>query len=226
MLDKLADVEARYNELLTLMSTPEVSSNPDKLMKYGQEQSSLQPIVETSQRYRSVLNQLEDTKEMLAEELDSEMKNMVQEEKESMQLGEQFIRANQYMQQRHQDHIAAFLERVGWQAEVTPSGLWIVVEKPGNGKGIDDQMRVTYAYESSLLDGSFCYEATLDKPRTITMGKGGVESGVEQGLKRISEGAEAVFLIPPHLGHGNFGDRVKIPGNSVLIYRVQVIKVE
>jgi FKBP-type peptidyl-prolyl cis-trans isomerase len=66
----------------------------------------------------------------------------------------------------------------------------------------------------------------MDNPKRITVGKGGVESGVEQGLKKLSEGAEAIFLIPPHLGHGNFGDRVRIPGNSVLIYRIQVLKVE
>lgn len=150
----------------------------------------------------------------------------VQEESEADQVSEQFIKANQYMQQRHQDHISAFLERVGWEAEATPSGLWIVVEKAGNGKRIDDNMRVTYAFESTLLNGSFCYEATPEDPKQIVIGKGGVESGVEQGLKKLSEGTEAVFLIPPHLGHGNFGDRLKIPGNSVLIYRIQVLKVE
>ncbi len=94
MLEKLADVEARYNELLKLMSTPKVTSNHEKLMKYGQEQSGLQPIVETSQRFRNVLEQLEETKEMLSEELDDEMKAMFQEEKvnleqEKTELGQQ-----------------------------------------------------------------------------------------------------------------------------------------
>ncbi|MEA3461677.1 MAG: FKBP-type peptidyl-prolyl cis-trans isomerase, partial [Bacteroidota bacterium] len=148
----------------------------------------------------------------------------VQELKESgpNQASEQFIRANQYMQQRHQDHISAFVERVGWQAEVTPSGLWIVMEKQGDGSRIAEYNRVTYAFESTLLDGTPCYNATPANPKMITIGKGGVESGVEQGLQKLSEGAEAVFLIPPHLAHGNFGDREKIPGNSTLIYRVQV----
>lgn len=150
----------------------------------------------------------------------------VPEENATNQVGEQFVRANQYMQQRHQDHISAFLERVGWEAEVTPSGLWIVVEKAGKGKRIEDNMRVTYAFESSLLDGRPCYEASVDQPRQIVIGRGGVESGVEQGLQKLSEGAEAIFLIPPHLGHGNFGDRDRIPGNSVLIYRVKVLKVD
>lgn len=149
-----------------------------------------------------------------------------QEEPESNQLSEQFVRANQYMQQRHQDHISAFLERVGWEAEVTPSGLWIVVEEAGKGQRIEENMRVTYAFESFLLDGRPCYEATEDQPKQIIVGKGGVESGVEQGLQKLSEGSEAIFLIPPHLGHGNFGDRERIPGNSVLIYRLKVLKVE
>ena len=149
-----------------------------------------------------------------------------QEEEGPDQVSEQFIRANQYMQQRHQDHISAFLERVGWNAETTPSGLWIVVERPGEGRRIAENSRVSYAFESTLLDGTPCYSATVEHPKVITIGKGGVESGVEQGLQKLKEGAEAVFLIPPHLAHGNFGDREKIPGNSTLIYRVRVLKVE
>jgi FKBP-type peptidyl-prolyl cis-trans isomerase FkpA len=152
----------------------------------------------------------------------------VQEQEKSgdNQVSEQFIRVNQYMQQRHQDHIAAFLERVEWPAEVTPSGLWVVREKPGEGRRIEENMKISYAFQSTLLDGTPCYQATPEDPKQITVGKGGVESGVEQGLQKLSEGAEAIFLIPPHLAHGNFGDREKIPGNSVLIYRIQVLKVE
>jgi FKBP-type peptidyl-prolyl cis-trans isomerase FkpA len=152
----------------------------------------------------------------------------VQEQKESgtNEVSEQFIKVNQYMQQRHQDHISAFLERVGWPAEMSPSGLWIVVEKPGEGKRIRENMRVSYTFQSTLLDGTPCYQASTENPKEITIGTGGVESGVEQGLQNLSDGAEAIFLIPPHLAHSNFGDRIKIPGNSVLIYRLQVLKVE
>ncbi len=149
-----------------------------------------------------------------------------QEKSGNNQVSEQFIRVNQYMQQRHQDHIAAFLERVDWSAEVTPSGLWIVLEKAGEGRRITENMKVSFAFNSTLLDGTPCYQATPENPRQIKIGKGGVESGVEQGLQKLSEGAEAIFMIPPHLAHGNFGDREKIPGNSVLIYRVQVLNVE
>ena len=152
----------------------------------------------------------------------------VQELKDADQdpVSEQFVKANQYMYQRHQDHISAFIDRAGWKAELTPSGLWIVIEKPGTGLRIGENSRVTFAFESTLLDGTPCYAATPQKPKVITVGKGGVESGVEQGIRKLAVGAEAIFLIPPHLAHGNFGDREKIPGNTVLIYRIQVLEVD
>jgi len=140
-------------------------------------------------------------------------------------VSEQLVKANQYMQQRHQDHIAAFVERLGWTAEVTPTGLWIVRENPGEGRRIRENSRVSFTFESSLLDGTPAYQQGADNPKQITVGKGGVESGVEQGLLHLREGSEAVLLIPPHLGHGNFGDRDRIPGNSVIIYHLKVLEV-
>ena len=139
---------------------------------------------------------------------------------------EEFVRVNRYMFRRHQDHISAFVERVGWKATVTPTGLWIVIEEPGTGSKITEHSRVTYSFSSMLLDGTPCYEATEDDPKQIVIGRGGVESGVEEGLKHLRRGSRAIFLVPPHLGHGNFGDRDRIPGNSVLIYRVVIIDVQ
>jgi FKBP-type peptidyl-prolyl cis-trans isomerase FkpA len=138
---------------------------------------------------------------------------------------EQFVKANLYMQRRHQDHIAAFVERVGWNATVTPSGLWIVVEDPGKGAKIVENNSVTFTFSSTLLDGTPCYESTDRVPTQIIVGKGGIESGVEEGMRHLREGSRAIFLIPPHLAHGNFGDRNRIPGNSVLIYKLEVKEV-
>ncbi|MBN1995018.1 MAG: peptide chain release factor 1 [Anaerolineae bacterium] len=84
MLDKLAAVEARYNELIELMGSPQVIGNPERLMKYGQEQASLEPVAQTYQRYRDVLAQLADARAMLAEDLDDDMKTMVREEIETL----------------------------------------------------------------------------------------------------------------------------------------------
>jgi FKBP-type peptidyl-prolyl cis-trans isomerase len=115
---------------------------------------------------------------------------------------------------------------VGWNAQVTSTGLWFVIEQPGEGPMIREGNRVSYTFKSTLLDGTPCYEVTEESPKQIHMGKGGVETGVEQGMQHLRMGAEAIFLIPPHLGHGNFGDRDRIPGNSVLIYHVKILEVQ
>jgi len=85
MIEKLKDVEARYNELLELMAGPQVSRNPELLKKYGQEQASLEPMVETYRRYRDVLDQLQDTREMLADDLDEEMRALVRDERDRLE---------------------------------------------------------------------------------------------------------------------------------------------
>jgi peptide chain release factor 1 len=80
MLEKLAAVEARYNELVEFMASPEVLGNHERLMKYGQEQSTLEPMVKTYRRYRDVISQLDDARTMLNAETDDDMKDMVREE--------------------------------------------------------------------------------------------------------------------------------------------------
>jgi peptide chain release factor 1 len=84
LLEKLAAVDTRYNELNTLLSSPETARHPELLMKYGQEQSALEPIATAYHRYRDVLAQLADAREMLNEELDDDMKVMVRDEVASL----------------------------------------------------------------------------------------------------------------------------------------------
>jgi len=85
MLEKLAAVESRYNELGQLMASPEVTSNPELLMKYGQEHSNLEPVVEAYRRYQEVLTQRDEAKGMLDDDLEDDMRSMVREEIETLE---------------------------------------------------------------------------------------------------------------------------------------------
>jgi len=80
MLDKLAAVEARYEELNRLMADPEVATNPDLLRQYGQEAAELEELVQTYRRFQNVTDQLGDTRTMLDDGLDDEMLALVQDE--------------------------------------------------------------------------------------------------------------------------------------------------
>jgi peptide chain release factor 1 len=84
MLEKLTAVETRYDELTDLMGRPDVARNPELLMKYGQEYANLEPVVKAARRYRQVLDQQNETRDMLSGEPDDDMKAMVREELESL----------------------------------------------------------------------------------------------------------------------------------------------
>ena len=93
MLKQLEAIEARYNELMTLMSQPEVAVNPELLRKYGQEQSDLADTVQLYQEYKQVKNELDDVKEMLAAGLDDpDERAMFKEEAEDLSAREAEMR--------------------------------------------------------------------------------------------------------------------------------------
>lgn len=84
MLDKLIAIEIRYNQLTELMASPDVTSNSTLLRKYGQEQAGMETLVQTTQRYRQVLTQLDEAREMMADDMDEEMRLMARDEIETL----------------------------------------------------------------------------------------------------------------------------------------------
>ncbi len=80
MFDRIEAVEQRFEELGRLLSDPDVISDIDKLRVYAKEQSDLSDMVHTYREYKSVSSQLHDAKDMLAEKLDDEMRELVKAE--------------------------------------------------------------------------------------------------------------------------------------------------
>lgn len=84
MFERLEDIEQRYNELTELLTNPEVISNQTEYQKYARSQSGLTEIVTVYRDYKDVITQLEETKGLLAEVLDSEMREMAELEHEEL----------------------------------------------------------------------------------------------------------------------------------------------
>jgi peptide chain release factor 1 len=94
MLDRLQSLEDRYNKLNELLSDPEVASDPKKLRDYGKEQSDLEEVVIAYRKYKEVTTELKDAKEMLADELDSDMEEMVKAEINDLQEQKETLEEN------------------------------------------------------------------------------------------------------------------------------------
>jgi peptide chain release factor 1 len=83
MIDRLAELEARHEELGTLLSTPEVASDPRRLAELGRELARLEPIVAGLREWRGVVDELDGARAM-AEDPDDEMREMARDEIERL----------------------------------------------------------------------------------------------------------------------------------------------
>ena len=80
LLDKLAFIENKYDELSVKISDPSIMANQNEWRKLCKEHAELEVIVNAYREYKKVVEDLEANKEMLQEETDKEMKEMLQEE--------------------------------------------------------------------------------------------------------------------------------------------------
>jgi peptide chain release factor 1 len=85
MLETLKGMERRYEELNDLMTQPEVVNDFDALQAYAREHSSLAGTVAKYAEYKALANNLLETESMLSEDgLDSEMRELAEEEVKSL----------------------------------------------------------------------------------------------------------------------------------------------
>lgn len=91
------------------------------------------------------------------------------------------------------------------------------VAKPGD--------RIVVNYTGRLQDGTVFDSSVGRAPYTFVLGAGEVIAGWDQGLVGVQAGSKRTLVIPPQLGYGA-SDYGPIPGNSTLIFEVEVLRVE
>lgn len=79
MLEKLAEVENKYEKITQALSDPKVLLNKEEYMKYSKESMQLEPIVTKFREYKKILQQIEETEEILKSG-DPELKELAEEE--------------------------------------------------------------------------------------------------------------------------------------------------
>jgi peptide chain release factor 1 len=82
---RLLEIEARFEELSSEMSSVEVASDPDRLRRLGKDVAELQEIVVPYREYREALHLAEDARALARVESDPEMAAYLREEAESAQ---------------------------------------------------------------------------------------------------------------------------------------------
>lgn len=80
LLDKLQHLVARFEEVSTLITDPSVIADMNRFVKLNKEYSDLQKIVEVRNRYNRALDEIEEARQILDSESDSDLRQMANEE--------------------------------------------------------------------------------------------------------------------------------------------------
>ncbi len=76
ILERLEGVKQRFIEVGDLLTQPDILSDMKKYVKLNKEYKDLQPVVESYEKYRLALSNIESTKQLLVSEKDDEMREM------------------------------------------------------------------------------------------------------------------------------------------------------
>jgi len=122
---------------------------------------------------------------------------------------------------KNEKEITTYIAENELNAQKTESGLYYVIEEEGTGAQPNSDSNVTVAYKGYFKNG---YTFDQSKDDGISFSLSEVIKGWTEGIPYFKEGGKGKLLIPSHLAYGPY-DRNGIPGGSVLIFDVNLIKV-
>jgi FKBP-type peptidyl-prolyl cis-trans isomerase FkpA len=133
---------------------------------------------------------------------------------------------NKYLVQKDRERILNYIERKNLKMMESETGLWYQITKEGEGSSLTDNNKVVMEYECSLLDGTVCYTSNKLGRKMLVLGKSEMEQGMNEGLRLLRPGSQAIFIIPPYLAYGLVGDRKMIPSRAIIVYKVNILQSE
>ena len=80
MLEKLKSAEEKYIDIENELAKPDIFSNQEEYTRLMKEYKALTPIIEKFREYKKVESEMNDARELLDEQLDADMREMVNEE--------------------------------------------------------------------------------------------------------------------------------------------------
>src|SRR5262249_44662790 len=78
--ERLDQIEARYEELTQALASPDITSDSTKYQKTAKAHSEITPVVEKYREYKDLKKGIAESRAMLADEKDADMRAYAQEE--------------------------------------------------------------------------------------------------------------------------------------------------
>ena len=111
--------------------------------------------------------------------------------------------------------------------QTLPSGVQYKIVRSGPATGLKPgpQDEVKVHYEGKLVSGKI-FDSSYDRGQPAAMPLPALIPAWKEALQLMRPGDEWILVVPPEMGYGPEGaGGGEIPGNSVLIFRIELIDV-
>ncbi|MEO5894017.1 MAG: FKBP-type peptidyl-prolyl cis-trans isomerase [Ferruginibacter sp.] len=107
-----------------------------------------------------------------------------------------------------------------------PSGIFYQVITPGSGAVPGVCSNLTVKYKGQLTNGAGFDSSYQRFPDGIAFTLGELIPGWQIGIPLIQKGGSIILYIPPTLGYGSRGNGPLVPGNSNLVFKIDLLNVQ
>ena len=150
-----------------------------------------------------------------------------------------YIENMQQAQAAEKETLAKYVADNKIKATPDEEGLYIIVNKKGNGQKVEIGRQVAINYTGRLLDGKV-FDTSLEsvakenniyedrrpyEPLTYRVGEQPLIRGWEKGIINQPAGSKLTLIIPSSLGYGPQAIGA-IPANSSLIFDIEIVSVK
>jgi FKBP-type peptidyl-prolyl cis-trans isomerase len=119
--------------------------------------------------------------------------------------------------------ILEYLESNNLEAESTTSGIYYIIEEPGEGTAHPSKSsNITAHYEGRLLDGTV-FDSSIKRGEPLNFSLGRVIPGWQEAIPLLKKGGKGTFIIPSGMAYGPRGAGGVIKPNSVLVFDVELL---
>ncbi|MCW3465605.1 FKBP-type peptidyl-prolyl cis-trans isomerase [Chitinophaga nivalis] len=135
---------------------------------------------------------------------------------------------------KDEKEIKSYLEKNKIKATPNAEGVYIAVNQEGTGATPNPGDTVYVHYTGKLTSGKV-FDSSQDstmrpgmplEPIKFPIGRGFVIKGWDAGLSGLKKGSKATLVIPSTLAYGLQGSPPAIPGNSILVFDVELVDIK
>lgn len=135
--------------------------------------------------------------------------------------------------------IAQYISDNNITTQPNANGVYVIVDKKGNGPKVAPGKKVQMHYTGRLLDGTI-FDTSVEtvaqeagiytqnrpyEPLAYTVGQMSLIKGWEEGVMGQPKGSKLTLVIPSSMGYGPQGAGKLIPPYSPLVFNIEIVEV-